>query len=96
MTTSRIKCSVAYDSYTYGEHASPIISVTHTRYGKDPTDIPKESEDPTTSRVRQRKISRDTSHELQEVTRSRDDITKSTVLKMVIKVIIPATNKEMS
>ena len=41
MPTSRIKGSVAYDSYTYGEHASPIISVIHTRYGKDPTDIPK-------------------------------------------------------
>ena len=51
MPTSRIKCSVAYDSYTYGEHASPIISVTHTRYDKDPTDIPKESKDPTISRV---------------------------------------------
>ena len=46
MPTSRIKCSVAYDSYIYGEHAFPIISVTHTRYDKDPIDIPKESKDP--------------------------------------------------
>ena len=60
MSTSRIKCSIAYDSYTYGEHASPIISVTHTRYGKDPTDIPKESKDPPNSRIMQMKISRDT------------------------------------
>ena len=43
-----------------------------------------------------KEISRDTSHELQELTRSRDDITESVVLTMVIKVIIPATDKEMS
>ena len=80
----------------YGEHASPVISVTHTRCGKDPADIPKESKDPTTSRVRQRKISRASPHELQELTRSGDDIAESTVLTMVIKVIIPTTNKETS
>ena len=80
----------------YGEHASPVTSVTHTRCVKDPTDIPKEGKDPTTSRVRQRKISRDTSHESQGSTRSGDDITESTVLTMVIKVIIPATDKERS
>ena len=80
----------------YGEHASLVILVIHTRCNKDPADIPKESKDPTTSRVRQRKISRDTSHELQGSTRSGDDITESTVLTMVIKVIIPATDKEIS
>ena len=80
----------------YGEHASLVISATHMRCSKDPADIPKESKDPTTSRVRQRKISRDTSHELHGSTRSGDDITESTVLTMVIKVIIPATDKEMS
>ena len=53
----------------YGEHVSPVVLITHTRWGKDPADIPKESEDPTTSRVRERKISRDTSHALQELTR---------------------------
>ena len=97
MSTSRIKCSVAYDSYIYGEHAFPIISVTHTRCGKDPIDIPKESKDPTTSRVRQRKIkmSRNTSPELQGSTISGDDNANSTILAMVIKVIIPATDKEM-
>ena len=42
----------------YGEHVSPVISVTHTRCSKDPTDIPKKSKDPTTSPVRQRKISK--------------------------------------
>ena len=73
----------------YGKHASPAISVTHTRCGKDPADIPKESTDPTTSRVRQKKISRDTSHELQESTRSGDDITESTVLTMATKANIP-------
>ena len=41
MPTARIECSEVYSSYTYGEHASPIISVTHTRYDQDPTDIPK-------------------------------------------------------
>ena len=55
--------------HTYGEHVSPVRSVTHTRCGKDPADIPKERKDPTISQVRQRKISRDTSHELQELTR---------------------------
>ena len=80
----------------YGEHASPVMSVTHTRCGKDPADIPKESKDPTTLWVGERKTTRDTSHELQESTRSRDDITESTVLTMVIKVIIPAPDKVIS
>ena len=35
MPTWRIECSVAYPSYIYGEHASPVILVTHTRYGND-------------------------------------------------------------
>ena len=80
----------------FGEHASQVTLVTHTRCGKDPADIPKESKDPTTSQGRQRKISRDTSHELHGSTRSGDDITKSTTLTMVIEVIIPVTDKEMS
>ena len=41
-------------------------------------------------------MSRDTSHELQGSTRSGDDITESTVLTMVIKVIIPAPDKVIS
>ena len=75
----------------YGEHVSPVISVTHMRCDKDPTDIPKKSKDPTTSPVRQRKISKNTSHVMQGAIIFGDDITKSTVLTMVIKVIIPAT-----
>ena len=43
MPTARIECSVAYSFYTYGEHASPTISVTHTRYDQDPADIPKKA-----------------------------------------------------
>ena len=95
MPTARIVCSVAYSSYIYGEHASPVISITHTRCGKDTTDIPKETEDPTTSGVRQRKISRDTSHAMQGAIIFGDDIAESIVLTMVIKVIIPTTAKEM-
>ena len=79
----------------YGEHASPVISVTHTRCVKDPAAIPKKSKDPTTSPVRERKISKNTSHVMQGTLIFGDDITKSTVLTMVIKVIIPATNKEI-
>ena len=33
----------------YGEHASPVRSVIHMGYDKDPADIPKEGTDPTTS-----------------------------------------------
>ena len=97
MPSARIVCSVAYSSYIYGEHASPVISVTHTRYGKDPTNIPKEIKDPTTSRARQRKIkmSRNTSPELQGSTISGDDNAKSTVVTMDTKVIIPPTDKEI-
>ena len=96
MPAARIGYSVAYDSYTYGEHVSLVKSVTHTRYDNDQADIPKKGTDPITSCAMQMKISRDTSHELQGSTRSGDDITESTVLTMVIKVIIPATEKEMS
>ena len=80
----------------YGKHVSPVISVTHTRCGKDPADIPKRGKDPTTSPIRQRKISKNTSHVMQGTLIFGDDITKSTVLTMVIKVIIPATDKEIS
>ena len=80
----------------YGEHVSPVISVTHTRCDSDPADIPKKSMDPTTSQVRQRKISKNTSHVMQGAIIFGDDITKSIVLTMVIKVIIPATDKKMS
>ena len=79
----------------YGEHVSLVISVTHTRCGKDPIDIPKKSKDPTTSPVRQRKISKNTSHVMQGAIIFGDDITKSTVLTMVIKIIIPAIDKEI-
>ena len=79
----------------YGEHASPVMSVTHTRCDSDPIDIPKKSKDSTTSPVRQRKISRDTSHAMQGAIIFGDDIAESIVLTMVIKVIIPATDKEM-
>ena len=80
----------------YGEHVSPVISVTHTRCGKDPADIPKKSKDPTTSPVRERKISKNTSHVMQGAIIFGDDITESTVLPMVIKVIIPAIDKVIS
>ena len=79
----------------YGEHVSPVISVTHTRCDSDPTDIPKKSKDSTTFPVRQRKISKDTSHVMQGAIIFGDDITKSTVLTMVIKIIIPAIDKEI-
>ena len=80
----------------YGEHVFPVILITHTRCGKDPADIPKKSKDSTTSPVRQRKISRDTSHAMQGAIIFGDDIAESIVLTMVIKVIIPVADKEMS
>ena len=60
---------------------------------QDPADIPKKSKDPTTSLERQRKISRDTSHVMQEAIIFGDDITESTVLTMVTRGIIPIPNK---
>ena len=77
----------------YGEHVSPVISITHTRCDSDPADIPKKSKDPTTSPVRQRKISKNTSHVMQGSIIFGDDITESTVLTMVTKGIIPIPNK---
>ena len=73
----------------YGEHVSPVISVTHMRCDSDPANIPKKSKDPTTSWVRQRKMGRDTSHVIQGSTRSGDDITESTVLTVATKANIP-------
>ena len=49
MPTARIECSVAYSSYIYGEQASPVILVPHTRCDSDQADIPKKGTDPTTS-----------------------------------------------
>ena len=49
MSDAKIEYSVAYDSYTYGEHVSPVRSVTHTGYDNDQADIPKKGTDPTTS-----------------------------------------------
>ena len=65
---------MAYPSY-YGEHASPVISVTHMTRDSDPTDIPKKSKGSTTSLVRKRKISRDTSHVMQGAIIFGDGIT---------------------
>ena len=89
MPTARIEWSVAYPSYIWWA-CIPVISVTHTRCGKDPADIPKKGKDSTTSPVRQRKISKNTSHVMQEAIIIGDDITKSIVLTMVLKIIIPA------
>ena len=46
---ARIKCSVAYSSYIYGEHISLVRLVTHMGYNNDPADIPKKGTDPTAS-----------------------------------------------
>lgn len=94
--TAKIKCSVAYSCYIYGEHVSPVILVPHTRYDNSQADIPEKGKDPTTSWVMQMKISRDTSHVMQGSTSSRADNAESTVLIMVTKVNIPAPDKDIS
>ena len=90
MPTARIECSVAYPSYIWWAFITGH-TVTYTRCGKDPTDIPKKSKDPPTTRVRKRKIkmSSNTYHELQGSTIFGDDITESTVWQWSSRSLFP-------